>query len=45
MVGSRDVDPAGAAVAQEAAHTGVVLGGAKRVDRVAMNAALDAADS
>ena len=48
IVGSRDVDPAGAAVAQEAARvavshgSGVVSGGAKGVDRLAMNAALDA---
>jgi predicted Rossmann fold nucleotide-binding protein DprA/Smf involved in DNA uptake len=48
IVGSRDVDPAGATTAQEAARiavshgSGVVSGGAKGVDRLAMNAALDA---
>lgn len=47
IVGSRDVDPAGATIAQEAARiavshgSGVVSGGAKGVDRLAMNAALD----
>lgn len=47
IVGSRDVDSAGATIAQEAARiavshgSGVVSGGAKGVDRLAMNAALD----
>jgi len=48
VVGSRDVAPEGAAFAKEAAATavghgfGVVSGGAKGVDRLAMNAAVEA---
>jgi len=48
IVGSRDVDEDGARVAREIAATavahgfGVVSGGARGVDRLAMNAALDA---
>jgi predicted Rossmann fold nucleotide-binding protein DprA/Smf involved in DNA uptake len=48
IVGSRDIDPAGADAAKQAAKSavghglGVVSGGAKGVDRLAMDAALDA---
>jgi predicted Rossmann fold nucleotide-binding protein DprA/Smf involved in DNA uptake len=48
LVGSRDIDHAGTDVAKRAAESavsqgfGVVSGGAKGVDRVAMNAALEA---
>lgn len=51
IVGSRDVDPAGAAVTKDAATAavgrglGIVSGGAKGVDRLSMGAALDAGGS
>lgn len=51
VVGSRDVSPEGAEVAQGAARAavthgwGVASGGARGVDRLAMNAALDAGGS